>query len=135
MDIQEIVGGIGSSQALQDVAAKLGISSDQAQSALQGVLSHVSSGEASEGMVEQVAAKAGIDPAQVQQFLPQVMGLLQGHAENASEGVQTTLTGLLGSLQNSPIGGLLSGLDANKDGSIVDEAMGMVKGLFGGKPS
>jgi hypothetical protein len=41
----------------------------------------------------------------------------------------------MGSLQSSPIGGLLSGLDANKDGSIVDEALGMVKGLFGGKTS
>lgn len=133
MDIGEIVAGIGSSSALQDVAGKVGISPDQAQAAIQGVLQHVSSGESMEGLVESVAAKAGLDPAQVQQFLPSVMGLLQGHADNASEGVQSTLTGIMGSLQNSPMGGLLSGLDANKDGSVVDEAMGLVKGLFGGK--
>lgn len=133
MDIGEIVAGIGSSSALQDVAGKVGISPDQAQAAIQGVLQHVSSGEPMEGLVESVAAKAGLDPAQVQQFLPSVMGLLQGHADNASEGVQSTLSGIMGSLQNSPMGGLLSGLDANKDGSVVDEAMGLVKGLFGGK--
>lgn len=133
MDIQEIVAGIGSSSALQDVAGKIGITPDQAQTALQGVLQHVSAGESTEGMVDNVAAKAGIDPAQVQQFLPSIMGLLQGHAENASEGVQATLSGLMGSLQSSPLGGLLSGLDANKDGSIVDDALGMVKGLFGSK--
>lgn len=133
MDIGEIVAGIGSSSALQDVAGKVGISPDQAQAAIQGVLQHVSSGESMEGLVESVAAKAGLDPAQVQQFLPSVMGLLQGHADNASEGVQSTLTGIMGSLQNSPMGGLLSGLDTNKDGSVVDEAMGLVKGLFGGK--
>jgi hypothetical protein len=133
MDIGEIVAGIGSSSALQDVAGKVGISPDQAQAAIQGVLQHVSSGESMEGLVESVAAKAGLDPAQVQQFLPSVMGLLQGHADNASEGVQSTLTGIMGSLQNSSMGGLLSGLDANKDGSVVDEAMGLVKGLFGGK--
>lgn len=135
MDIREIVAGIGSSSALQSAAAKVGISPDQAQSALQGVLQHVSAGQPMEGMVETIAAKAGIDPAQVQQFLPSIMGLLQGHAENATEGVQATVTGLLGSLQGSPIGGLLSGLDANKDGSVVDDALGMVKGLFGGKPT
>jgi hypothetical protein len=135
MDIREIVAGIGSSSALQEAAAKIGISPDQAQSALQGVLQHVSSEQPMDGMVENVAARTGIDPAQVQQFLPSIMGLLQGHAENATEGVQGTVSGLLGSLQGSPIGGLLSGFDANKDGSVVDDALGMVKGLFGGKPT
>jgi hypothetical protein len=133
MDVQEIATGIGSSKALQNVASKLGISPDQAQTTLQGVLQHLSDGGPIENMVEGVAAKAGISPAMVQQFLPNVMGLLQGHSENASEGVQTALSGLMGSLQSSPIGGLLSGLDVNKDGSIVDDALGMVKGLFGGK--
>lgn len=133
MDIQEIVAGVGSSEALQGVAAKLGMSPDQAQAALQGVLQHVSAGGQIEGMVDSVAAKTGVDPSLVQQLLPSVMGLLQGHAENASEGVQTTLTGLMGSLQNSPFGSLLSGLDANKDGSVVDDALGMVKGMFGRK--
>jgi hypothetical protein len=133
MDIGEIVAGIGSSSALQDAAGKVGISPDQAQAAIQGVLQHVQSGEPMEGLVESVAAKAGLDPSLVQQFLPSVMGLLQGHADNASEGVQSTLGGIMGALQGSPMGGLLSGLDANKDGSVVDEAMGMMKGLFGGK--
>jgi len=135
MDIQEIAAGIGASSALQEIAAKVGMTPDQAQTALQGVLQHVSAGGPMEGMVEGVAAKAGVDPALVQQFLPSVMGLLQGHAANATEGVQSTLGGLMGSLQNSPFGGLLSGLDANKDGSVVDDALGMVKGLFGGKGS
>jgi len=133
MDIQEIATGIGASSALQEVAAKVGMTPDQAQTALQGVLQHVSAGTPMEGMVEGVAAKAGVDPAMVQQFLPSVMGLLQGHAANASEGVQATLGGLLGSLQNSPFGGLLAGLDANKDGSVVDDALGLARGLFGGK--
>ena len=133
MDIQEIAAGIGSGQALQDVAGKLGLSPDQAQTALHGVLEHVSNGGPMEGMAEGVAARAGISPEQVQQFLPSVMGLLQGHSENASEGVQTALSGIMGSLQNSPLGGLLSGFDANKDGSVADEALGLAKGLFGGK--
>lgn len=135
MDIHEIVAGIGSSNALKEAAGKVGITSDQAQSTLQAVLQQVSAGQPMEGMVENVAAKAGVAPEQVQQFLPSIMGLLQGHADNAAEGTQATLSGLMGSLQNSPFGGLLSGLDANKDGSVVDDALGMVKGLFGGKPT
>jgi hypothetical protein len=130
MDIQEIVAGIGASSALQDVAGKFGLSPDQAQSTLQGVLEHVSAGQPLDGMAESVAQRAGVDPAQVQQFLPNVMGLLQGHADNAGEGVHATLSGLISSLQNSAAGGLLSGLGANKDGSVADEAIGLVKGLF-----
>lgn len=133
MDIQEIVSGIGSSQALQDAAAKAGVDPSQAQSMLQGVLEHVNSGGEVEGMAEGVAAKIGVDPSMVQQFLPSVMGLLQGHSENASEGVQGVLGALINNLQGSSAGGVLSALDANKDGSIADEAMEMVKGLFGGK--
>ena len=132
MNIQEIVAGIGSSGALQEAAGRFGLSPDQAQSALQGVLEHVSAGQAGEGMAESVAARAGVDPAQVRKFLPSIMGLLQGHAAAAPEGQQSALAGLLGSLQGAGLGGLLSGLDANKDGSVADEALGLVKGLFGG---
>jgi len=133
MNIQDIVAGIGSSGALQEAAGRIGLSPEQAQSALQGVLEHVSAGRDTEGMVESVAARAGLDPAQVQQFLPGVMGLLQGHAATAPQDQQSALGGLLGSLQGSPLGGLLGGLDANKDGSVADEALGLVKGLFGRK--
>lgn len=131
MNIEELTSNIGSSGALSALATRLGMTPDQAQATLQGVLQHVSAGAPAEGAVEGVAEKAGVAPAQVQQFLPEVMGLLKGHADGASEGVQGGLSGLMGSLKNSPFGGMLSSLDANKDGSIVDDALGMAKGLFG----
>jgi hypothetical protein len=124
MDIQEIVAGIGSSDALKGVAAKIGMSQDQAQGALQGVIEHVTAGHPLDGMVEGVAARVGANPDQVQQLLPNVMGLLQGHAENASEGVQGMLGGLMGSLQNSPAASLL--------GQAEDEHRSGLGGLIGG---
>jgi hypothetical protein len=133
MDIQDIVAGLGSNPGLRDLAGKFGISPDQAQSALQGVLAHLDDGGSIETMAESVAAKAGLDPALVQKLLPDVTGLLQGHVEGASADVQSALSGVLGSLRGSPFGDLLAGLDADKDGSLVDEAMGTMKGMFGGK--
>ncbi len=127
MDIQEIVAGIGSSDALKGVANQIGLSPDQAQGALQGVIEHVTAGQPLEGLVEAVAAKTGIDPDQVQQLLPSVMGLLQGHAENASEGVQGMLGGLMGSLQNSPAAGLLGPAGG---GDAVSAVEGLVGGFF-----
>lgn len=127
MDIQEIVSGIGSSDALKGLAERIGLSPDQAQGALQGVIEHVTAGHPLDGMVEGVAAKTGIEPDQVQQLLPNVMGLLQGHAENANEGVQGMLGGLMGSLQNSPAASLL-GHGQGDAGSALE---GLVGGLFG----
>jgi len=129
MDIQEIVSGIGSSDALKGLAEKIGLSPDQAQGALQGVIEHVSAGNPLEGMVEGVAGKVGVSPDQVQQMLPSVMGLLQGHADNASEGVQGMLGGLLGSLQNSPMASLLG---HQGEGGAGEALQGLVGGLFGG---
>ena len=127
MNIEEIVAGIGSSGALNGVAARIGMSPDQAQGALQGVLEHVTAGRPMEGMVDGVAAKVGAEPEQVQQFLPNVMGLLQGHAENADEGVQSMLGGLMGELQHSPAASMLN----QGEGQGGSALQGLIGGLFG----
>jgi hypothetical protein len=113
MDIQEIVAGIGSSDALNTAASQAGLDPTQAQAALHGVLEHFTNGGSLEGLAETVAGRAGISADQVQAFLPQVLPLLQGHSENASEGVQSVLGGVISSLSG---GGGLAGL---------------AKGLFG----
>jgi hypothetical protein len=134
MDIGEIVAGIASSDALKSVAAKAGIAPGQASNALQGILEHVQTGGAPDlGALGDIAAKAGLGPAQIQAFLPSILGLVSGHAQNANEGVQAVLGGLVGSLEKGGLGGLLSGLDADRDGSVLDDAAGMLGGLFGKK--
>lgn len=135
MDIQRVTSSIESSQGLKDAAGRAGLDPGQAGAILQGVIDHAAAGDGVEGMVSGIAEKVGIDPAQVQQFLPSVMGLLRQHSETAPAGAQEGLSGILSGLQSSPIAGLLSGFDRNKDGSVVDDAIGMVAGLFGKKPS
>jgi hypothetical protein len=122
MDLQGILSSIGGSDALTAAADQAGIAPDQAQSVLQGVLEHADSGGAPEGVVDAVAGKTGLDPAQIQAFLPQVMPLLQGHAD--ATGDQGGLGGLLGS-----VGGLLGGGGASGGGGL----MGLAAGLFGDK--
>lgn len=133
MDIQEIVAGIASSDALKTAAAKAGLDPSQAETALHGILEHVTKGGTPDlGDLAGVAAQAGLNPSQLQAFLPSVLGLVTGHAQNANEGVQSVLGGLIGSLQNVQ-GGPLSALDANHDGSVLDEAANLLGGLFGKK--
>jgi hypothetical protein len=125
VDIQEIVAGIASSDAIKSAAASVGVDPNQAQSILHGILEHVDGGGGIEGIVESVAGKTGIDPETVQSFLPQVMPLLQGHAANASEGVQGVLGSLVGSL-----GGMLGG---SGGGDAIGALEGLAGGLFGHK--
>jgi hypothetical protein len=106
LDIREIVAGIGSSGLLEQAAGQAGLSPDEAQNALHGVLEHFTNGGSLEQVAEAVAGRAGVSPAQVQAFLPQVLPLLQAHSQNANEGVQSVLGGVISSLAGS--GGLAS---------------------------
>lgn len=131
MDIKEIAAGLGSSDALKEAAGKVGIDPAQAQNVVQGVLEHVTGGGGIEGLVASIAAKLGIDPGLIEKFLPHVMPLLQGHSENAAEGMQGMLGGLMGS-----VGGLLGAAaqgGAAEQGSAAGGALDMIKGLFGKK--
>jgi hypothetical protein len=120
---------------LAAAAAKVGVEPGQAQDMLHHVVEQVASGGSLEGMAEEIAGKLGISPDQVQKFLPSVMGLLQGHADNAEEGVRSVIDGLTANLAGTPFAGLLANFDTDKDGSVADEAVGLVQGLFGVKRS
>ena len=117
MDIREIVAGIGSTGALGQAADQAGLDPSQAQDALHGVLEHFNNGGSLESVAESVAGRCGISPDQVQAFLPQVLPMLQAHSQNADEGVQSMLGGIMNSMGG---GGALGGLG------------GLAKGLFGG---
>jgi hypothetical protein len=128
MDLQGLLSSIGGSDALSAAAGQAGIEPDQAHSVLQGVLEHATSGGGADGIVDAVASKTGLDPAQIQAFLPQVMPLLQGHAD-AAGGDQGGMGGLLGA-----VGGMLGGGgEAAGQASGGGGLMGLVSGLFGKK--
>lgn len=118
MDIQSIVSAIASSPALEAVAAKVGVTPEQAQAMLHSVLTHVDNGGAAETAAEPVAAKTGIDPGVVQRFLPMIAPLLAGHAQNAPQEAQGGLAGLIGALGGP--GGWAS----------ADGLAGLAEGLF-----
>lgn len=96
-------------------------------------------------LINQVGAKTGIDTSTLQQMIPAVAGMVMGSIGKA----QGLAGGAAGAALNSPLGqmaggllgkltgggaagggqgaaaGLMSLLDANKDGSIADDLMGM----------
>lgn len=106
------------------------------------ILGHVLGGR--QGQVEQgVSAASGLDMSKVGPLLamlaPVVMGAL-GKANQQQGGMDTSsLAGLLGGAHQemasgSPILGMLGGLlDQDKDGSALDDILGMAGRMMGGR--
>jgi hypothetical protein len=63
-------------------------------------------------------------------LLPGAVAALQGQVGGAGGDL---VTGLLGKLQGGQFGDVLASLDANNDGSVVDDAVNLVKGFLSGK--
>jgi len=95
-----------------------------------GILGHILGGkDASRDLASQAAANSGLDAGLLKKMLPLIatmmMGSLSqktastGSSTNLSAGASTGLGGMLGSL-----------LDANHDGSVVDDILGMARRLL-----
>lgn len=92
------------------------------------ILGHIfGSKDVSRQVAAHAATNTGIDAGILKQRLPvvasMVMGALKQHAVGG--GLTNSQAGMGGGAQ-SPLGGLLTSfLDSNKDGSVVDEVLGM----------
>lgn len=134
MDLSSIVQQVQSAGGIGALAEKLGLSHEDTQKVAAAAAEHVDGGTTDAGeLASKIASSTGLDVSAIQNILPGLLGGLQSHAGNLGDAAQSAFSSLLG--QNSMLQGLLSGLDKNKDGSIVDDALGMVKGMFGGNKS
>lgn len=109
MDMGAVMNMLGGGQA-EALAARFGISPEQVREVMAKV-----GGQAEAGVTDTqtaaagAAAETGVDPGIVEQLLAQVTG-------------------------GGGAAGLLAMLDQNKDGSVVDDVMGLAGRLFGGTP-
>lgn len=130
MDINDLIAGVGQHSAITDTISRLGIDPALAQSALGAVLSQVSQGKDVSQIASAAAGSSGLDISQVLALMPGIIAALQGQAGGAGGDL---VTGLLKQLQGGQFGDVLAMLDTNKDGSVVDDALNLMKGLFSRK--
>lgn len=95
-----------------------------------GILGHIlGSKDVSRQVATQAAAKTGLDSNLLKQALPLVAAMMMGAMAKQGPGASMASAGA-----SQPGGGLLAMLtpmlDADRDGSIVDDVMGMI-GKFG----
>lgn len=186
-ELLDLVNRFGGTEAVTAMAARAGISPEQAQSAMSALMPMIAGGmthqvqsngaaalnanaaaaaplangsavasdaaveqghsilgglfgghEATQGVVAEAAAKTGLDMSQITALLPMVAtmaaGALAQHGASApaaapSGGIGGMLSGMLGggAAPGGAAGSLMSMLDANKDGSAIDDIMGFAQ--------
>ena len=90
------------------------------------ILGHIlGSKDASRSLAEQAHAQTGLDTGIIKQMLPLVASMLMG-----SMSKQASASGAAASGTSGLTGMLTSMLDADKDGSVVDDLMGMAGKFF-----
>jgi hypothetical protein len=113
MDIAAIINQFGGMAKVQEVAAQSGIAPDMIGSVMAAIGQHHAAGVTDPAaLAASSAASAGIDPGMMMTML---QGLLASGGTAGLMGMATSM------------------LDANKDGSVVDDLMGMAGKLFGRK--
>lgn len=126
MNIQEIITQLGGADGLKDLGAKFGLNPDDALKAAHGLLEHANAGDPA-AVTQAAAAKTGIDVGALGGMLPGLMGMLGGAGGIAEQFSKQLSAG--------PLGGVMSMIDKDKDGNVVEDIIDLAGGLFGKKGS
>lgn len=115
--LDSLLGQLGSSDGLTNLAAKVGLSPEHVESAVQALAKHHQmAGDTAEG----AAAATGLPLDKMQELITQIGG-------EGALGKFATM------LQQDGAGGILGALDRDGDGNPLNDLTGMAAGFFGKK--
>lgn len=115
--LDSILGQVGGSDGIANLATKVGLSPEHAEQAVQALAKyHQMAGDTAEG----AAAATGLPVAKLNELIEQIGG-------EGALGKFATM------LQTDGAGGILGALDRDGDGNPLNDLAGMAGGLFGKK--
>lgn len=104
---------------LNGLAAKVGLNGDQLRTGAESIIGRITGrGETPEQAAEGAAVQTGLPLGNLQALAPMLSGMLS----------QVDVSSLLSNPSS-----LLSGLDRDGDGAVMDDLGDMARGLFGGR--
>ena len=117
-----ILGQLGGALNLDELAGKIGMTTEELKQGGESLFSKLSSGENPADAVQSAAAESGVDASKLQELLP---SLAEKFGMDGQDGLLAKLTGE---------GGLLSGvtgfLDRDGDGNPINDVTDMIGGFF-----
>lgn len=132
-NVNDILSKIGAADLAKTVGEKVGLGADQAQTVLADLLTHArESGGNLADSAKAIAERTGLPLDKVEGLAAGLGTTLSAKAHELGESAQAMLGGVLGKLQDSPLGGLVKGLDKDGDGNVADDVADMAKSALGG---
>lgn len=140
--LESLLGALGGGQHQRYVDDLMSLGRPETVRDGNGILGHIfGSKDVSREVANRASAQSGVSPDVLKQMLPVLAALVMGALSKRQSGAATTsgfsLPGM-GGLTGQPSGGglldaLAPMLDSNRDGSVVDDVMGMIGKFMGGR--
>lgn len=133
LNINDIVSKIGGNEMLKGLADKVGLGAEQAQNVMADLLAKAqeTGGNLTEA-AQAVAEKTGLPLDKVTGMAEGLTTTLQEKAGALGETAQGLLGGVLGKINESPLGDMVKGLDKDGDGNPLNDVADMAKNALGG---
>lgn len=133
LNINDIVSKIGGNEMLKGLGDKVGLGAEQAQNVMADLLAKAqeTGGNLTEA-AQAVAEKTGLPLDKVTGMAEGLTSTLQEKAGALGETAQGLLGGVLGKINESPLGDMVKGLDKDGDGNPLNDVADMAKNALGG---
>ncbi len=131
-DPKELLNKVGGADLLKGLGDKVGVGADKAQDVAHDLLAKAQ--ETGSGLIdnaEEIAAKFGIPVEKVQEIAGGLGNTLQEKAGELGEMATGAFGGVMAKLNESPLGGLMKGLDKDGDGNPINDLAEGAKGIIG----
>jgi hypothetical protein len=133
ININDILSKIGGNEVVKGLADKAGMGAEQAQHVAGDLLAHAKeTGGNLMDSAKAIAEKTGLPLDKVEGLAAGLGTTLSEKAGQLGEGAQEMLGGVLAKLNESPLGGLVKGLDKDGDGNPLNDVADMAKNALGG---
>jgi hypothetical protein len=133
LNINDIVSKIGGNELVKGLSDKVGLGADQAQSVMGDLLNHAKeSGGNLMDSAKAVAEKTGLPLEKVTGMAEGLTATLQEKASVLGDSAQGLLGGIMGKINESPLGDMVKGLDKDGDGNPLNDVADMAKSALGG---
>jgi hypothetical protein len=132
-NVNDILSKIGGNDLVKGLADKAGLGAEQAQNVAGDLLAHAKeTGGNLMDSAKAIAEKTGLPLDKVEGLAAGLGTTLTEKAGQLGEGAQEMLGGVLAKLNESPLGGLVKGLDKDGDGNPLNDVADMAKNALGG---
>jgi hypothetical protein len=132
-NVNELLAKVGGADLVKNLGDKVGVGAEQAQTVASDLLAHAKeTGGNLLDSAKAIAEKTGLPVEKVEGIAAGLGTTLTEKAGELGESATAMLGGVMDKLKESPLGGVMAGLDKDGDGNPLNDVADMAKNALGG---